>query len=350
MDSLSQIALGAAVADLTLGARIGRRAILVGAVLGTLPDLDVLVPYADAIDSFTRHRSFSHSLLVLSFISLPIAVLARRLVPVPDGSSVSLGRWWLACWAVLVTHPLLDGFTIYGTQLFWPIPVPPVAIGSIFIIDPLYTLPLLVGLVVAWRHRGWVNRAHLCGLALSSLWLLATLVFQQVALEQTRRSLASAGVEAERLIAVPLPFGVLWRTLALDGDDVLESWTSLLDDDDAFRFERVPLGLAELGAGRELPAVRRMEWFTGGYVAARMHGEELILTDLRIGTSRQPIFSFSVATREDTRDSAYAPHVAVAEDPVFDFSVLRQIPRRAIDPDVYLDTATPEGVLPRGED
>jgi len=346
LDSLSQIALGAAVADLTLGARIGRRALFLGAALGTLPDLDVLVPYADAIDSFTLHRSYSHSLFVLSLASLPVAVLARRLMPLPDGRDASFGRWWLACWAVLVTHPLLDGFTLYGTQLFWPIPVPPVAIGSIFIIDPLYTLPLLFGLVVAWRYRSRAQRAHLFGLGLSSLWLIATLVLQQVALERARRSLALEGVDAHRIIAAPLPFGALWRVLALDGDDVLEGWTSLFDGSQPVRFERVPLGLAELGVARELPAVQRMEWFTGGYVAAREQGDELVLTDLRIGTSRQPIFSFSIATRLASGDTGYVSQIAESRDPVIDPAVLGLLPRRVLNADVHLDTARPAGRLP----
>ena len=81
MDSLSQFALGAAIGEATLGARLGRKAILIGGLLGTLPDLDVLVQYADAVESYTYHRSWSHSLLVLSLASPIIAWLLYKLIP-----------------------------------------------------------------------------------------------------------------------------------------------------------------------------------------------------------------------------------------------------------------------------
>ena len=69
MDSVTQMALGAAIADATVGRRYGNRALLAGVLLGTLPDLDVLVPFDGAVANFTYHRSFSHSFLVLTLIS-----------------------------------------------------------------------------------------------------------------------------------------------------------------------------------------------------------------------------------------------------------------------------------------
>lgn len=321
---------------------------LLGAALGTLPDLDVLVPHTDAIDAFTLHRSYSHSLFVLSLVSLPVAAIAQRLVRPADGAGATFGRWWLACWAVLITHALLDGFTVYGTQLFWPIPVPPVAIGSIFIIDPLYTLPLLIGLAYAWRHRERLRRAHVLGLSFSCAWLLATMLLQQLALADGRRSLQAQGIAPDRMIAVPLPFGVLWRLLALDGDDVLEGWVSHLDGQAAVRFTRVPLGLAELGEVRDSDAVQRMHWFTAGFVSARETDADLVLTDLRIGTSRQPIFAFDIGDVQPGAASRYRLHRAVARDVVVDPAVLRDLPRRAFDAELVLDTAVPEGAVPAG--
>jgi len=78
MDSLSQIALGAAVGYAVLGPTIGKRALLIGAATGTLPDLDVIVPYTDAVESFTYHRSWSHSIFILTLLSWPLAWLLRR--------------------------------------------------------------------------------------------------------------------------------------------------------------------------------------------------------------------------------------------------------------------------------
>ncbi|MGP5230756.1 metal-dependent hydrolase [Psychrobacter celer] len=122
MDSLSQIVLGASVQGAVLGKYQGRKAYLYGAMLGTLPDLDVLISYPDPISDMTYHRSFSHSLFVLSAVGIAGAWLISRYhhwrnMPLP----YSTRRLALAMTLVLTTHPILDSFTVYGTQLFWPL-------------------------------------------------------------------------------------------------------------------------------------------------------------------------------------------------------------------------------------
>ena len=145
MDSITQAALGAAVGGAVLGKRLGRKAIVIGALLGTLPDLDVALDYGDAIANVTEHRGFSHSLFVLTGLATLLAVLCARFAPARD---ISLGRWWCFFTLILVTHPLLDSLTTYGTQLLWPLDAPPAAWPIVFIIDPFYTLPLLMALII----------------------------------------------------------------------------------------------------------------------------------------------------------------------------------------------------------
>ena len=130
-------------------------------------DLDVLVPFADAVADFTYHRSFSHSLLVLAALTPLMVWLILRAHP---QTRPERGRWALLVYAVFATHVLLDALTIYGTQILWPLDHTPFGLGSIFIIDPLYTLPLLVGLAaaLALRHRPPGLRANAVGLLLSS--------------------------------------------------------------------------------------------------------------------------------------------------------------------------------------
>lgn len=156
MDSITQAVLGASIQGALLGRWQGRRALLYGAMLGTLPDLDVIIDYGDAVADMTYHRGFSHSLFVLSALALALTLLIRKLRPDPGYSA---RRLFLTLWLVLITHPLLDAFTSYGTQLLWPLQTPPVAWSSVFIIDPLYTLPLLVAVIVG-LVRGQIGRAH----------------------------------------------------------------------------------------------------------------------------------------------------------------------------------------------
>ena len=115
MDSVSQVVLGAACCHAVAGRKLGRKALVLGAALGTLPDLDVLIKYGNAVANFTYHRGFSHSLLVLTLISPIIMLLLRRFSAF---RVISQLRLLLAVFLALITHPILDSFTVYGTQLF----------------------------------------------------------------------------------------------------------------------------------------------------------------------------------------------------------------------------------------
>lgn len=114
MDSITQALLGASVQGAMLGRWQGRKALAYGAVLGTLPDLDVVIDYGDAVANMTYHRGFSHSLFVLSIVAVLLTWLIRRFRPDERYSGT---RLFLTIWLVLVTHVLLDAFTSYGTQL-----------------------------------------------------------------------------------------------------------------------------------------------------------------------------------------------------------------------------------------
>ena len=90
MDSLTQIVLGGTLAAALVPPGQRRRALVYGAALGTLPDLDVLVGYGNAVADFTYHRSYSHSLIVLSVLAPLLWLLARRF---DRHVAQSPGRW-----------------------------------------------------------------------------------------------------------------------------------------------------------------------------------------------------------------------------------------------------------------
>ncbi|MDW9405802.1 metal-dependent hydrolase, partial [Pseudomonas soli] len=116
MDSITQAVLGAALQGAVLGRIQGRRSLIYGAALGTLPDLDVVIRYADPFSQMTFHRGFSHSIFVLTGLALLLAWLVTWRWP---GRGYTPGRLFLAFWLALVTHPLLDAVTVYRTRLFW---------------------------------------------------------------------------------------------------------------------------------------------------------------------------------------------------------------------------------------
>lgn len=290
MDSITQAALGATLAGTVAGKTLGRPVLLIGAVLGTLPDLDVVIDYGSAVANFTQHRGFSHSLFVLAPLAMVLAWLLWRWKP-----QLSLRQWLLLTGLVLITHPLLDALTTYGTQLFWPIGRP-VAINSIFIIDPLYTLPLLAG-CVAFLLRPPAPVWMLSGLGLSTLYLGWSLVAQQIITQRVQPALAEAGLESPDLMVQPMPFTtILWRATALEGDRRVEIVTGFLDGDTPLNIQHFPRRLELASAASHLPEARRLEWFTGGFLAYHQAGDRIMATDIRLGLPGAHPFTFVLAT------------------------------------------------------
>jgi inner membrane protein len=189
MDSLSQIVLGAAVGNQVLGKKIGNKAILYGAIIGTMPDLDVL--YGKLLDPLTAteiHRGFSHSTLLFLFLS---PILGWILQKMEHKKGVNFREATLFSFLILQTHSLLDLFTTWGTQLFWPLETR-FSLQSIFVIDPLYTLPFLVFLILSMKKkkddpkRLFWNRT---GLIVSTSYLFFTLFVQSVVTHKFEKQL-----------------------------------------------------------------------------------------------------------------------------------------------------------------
>jgi inner membrane protein len=297
MDSLSQIGLGAAVGVAAMGRRTAVwKAALWGAVAGTLPDLDVLIYYGDPIRNMVLHRAETHALFWLTLFSLPLATAIARL----HGEWAQWRRWWLAIWLVLVTHPLLDAMTVYGTQLALPFSNHPFGVGSVFIIDPLYTLPLLVGGGWALATHGSARglAANVAGLVLSTAYLVWGVAAQQLVDRIARASLAAQGIAAERVLVTPTAFNsLLWRVVAVAGEHYHEGFYSLLDAAPHVAFDRFDRGRALATELQGVEGVQRVAAFSKGFYKVRQDGSRVLVSDLRMGQEPNYFFTFAVAER-----------------------------------------------------
>lgn len=297
MDSLSQLVLGAAALAVCVPAPRRRAALLVGAALGTLPDLDI-VPLAlldlDAVERMTWHRAASHSLFILPLVGWLLWLALRRFwSPVREAPRA----WLLGIQLALVTHPLLDALTIYGTQLWWPLRPSPVMGGSLFIIDPLYTLPLLVACVAAAINRS--RRALAVGLALGTGYIGWSLAAQAWVDRVAARDLAALGLADAPRFVTPAPLNtLLWRVVAMTPDGHVEGYHSLVADRSPIRFRALAGDPAALASVADLPAVRELRWFNRGFMKAEPLDDRLILSDLRMGADPDYVFRFAVAEQD----------------------------------------------------
>ncbi len=304
MDSLSQFALGAAVAVSVLGRRTAVwKAALWGGVVATLPDLDALISFDDAILDMTRHRAESHGYFYLTLAALVIGWLSHRISMAAAFSrahlTLGLHHWLVAAWLVLVTHATLDYFTVYGTQLFQPFSDFPFGLGSIFIIDPLYTLPLIAGLLLSLIRPGkspalW---AHL-GLALSTAYLLWTVAGQQIAREVGLQSIPKSEGTG-KLLVTPAPFNtLLWRLVWVTDTEYYEGWYSFFDKTATVKWERYDRGADLIARYSENPGVQRLASFSQGFYRmqhdSNSENAQVFVTDLRMGQEPFYVFHFGL--------------------------------------------------------
>ena len=298
MDSLTQIVLGACVTAAVVPPTDRRKAAWLGAFLGTLPDLDVFLNYGGPVENFTRHRGFSHSLFVLAGFGTVLWLALRRWWP-PVRQHPR--PWLTAILLALLTHPLLDAHTAYGTQLFWPFNPPPVSWATLFIIDPLYTLPLLFAFIVVLIRpaSAFAGRCLLAGLVLSSLYLAWSWSARALVAAHARHSLSAEGHFSSRMFITPAPFNtLLWRVVALTEGGYWEGVDSLVADDGPMQFTFHPSESAALtDAAKNVPAVSRLRWFADGFVSASIQNDILVISDLRMGHFPNYVFRHAVAQR-----------------------------------------------------
>ena len=272
--------------------------------MGTLPDLDVLIPYGGPVEDFTYHRGFSHSLLVLS-AAAPVIGWALHKVQGLAG----LKLWILMVWLVLITHPLLDAFTVYGTQLFWPLTEHPVSSSSMFIIDPAYTIWLLLGVVAVLsfsRTKTLGYRLNAIGLTVASSYLAWSMVAKAHVTDIAARSLEAQGITYTKILSTPAPFNtLLWRFVVMQENGYSEGYYSIFDAGKEMTFDAYESEERLLRPLRDNWHAERLKWFTHGFYKVSQNSPAIVITDLRMGVEGGYIFNFRVG--EINSDGSVTP-------------------------------------------
>lgn len=287
MDTITQITLGAAVGEALLGNKVGNKAPLWGAALGVVPDLDILAnPFLSEVQQIAVHRGFSHSILFCVIASPFLGWLLSRL---KWNRKAGWRDWsWLVFW-VFATHIFIDACTSYGTQVFQPFSNYALSFNSIFIIDPFFTLPLIVGVISALflrrnsRHRLWANYL---GLALSTAYLLLGFGLKWHVNSVFENNLTRQHIEVDRYMTTPAPLTeFLWVGYAESGNQIYAGLYSVFDNNTEIQFHRIPQRTELIQSFEGDLPVQRLLWFSNGYYTVQQQPDALVFTDLRFGRS-----------------------------------------------------------------
>ncbi len=302
MDSITQIALGAAVGEAVLGKKIGNKAMVLGAIAGTIPDLDVAASYfTDTVTALEIHRGFTHSIV----FAVSFGLLFGWLLSLWD-KRASIKEWSLFWFLCFVTHPLLDAHTTWGTQLFWPLDLR-LAYKNIFVIDPLYTLPLLVGLVLAVfqkKESTKRRRYNNIGLLLSSAYMVLSLALKGVTYLKFEAALKDQNIAYTAMDTKPSPMNTILWTANVETNDAFLIGDYSFFDTQAIRFSSHPKNHKAIAAFAEEEAVKRLINITEGWYTISEKEKGIYLNDLRFGmmsvdpSAEKFAFSYLVEKKE----------------------------------------------------
>ncbi|MCB9261760.1 MAG: metal-dependent hydrolase [Flavobacteriales bacterium] len=288
MDSLTQIVLGAAVGEATLGKKVGNKAMLWGAIAGTIPDLDVIGRFfMDDISAQEFHRGISHS-LIFSSVLAPILGWLLFKFHEKRKNEASFKQWSWMFFLTLVTHPLLDCHTTWGTQFFWPFDLR-IAYNNINVVDPAYTLPFLVLVIMALlAKRGSRNRKRLnnLGLIISSAYMLLTIGFKFYTKSVFEKNLSQKNIEYAHFSNKPtFGNGFLWTATVDVKDSFLIGYYSIFDKDRNIQFHSYPKNYDLLKPYENEDQVKRLIFLTQNWYVVQQDSNHLYLCDLRFGES-----------------------------------------------------------------
>lgn len=333
MDSLTQITLGAAVGEAVLGKKAGNKAPLWGALAGTLPDLDVVFALIlDPVDYLSVHRGFSHSLFFPFLVAPLLGFIAYRIHKrTVDASQFD---WMKLFFWSIITHPLLDMMTGYGTQLFYPFSRYAVEFNTIFIVDPLYTVPFLICLIVAMTKNRTSDKRRFwnwLGITLSTGYLILTIPLKLYAIPVFEQALEKQEISYERMRTFPNPLtSFYWRGLVETEDGYYEGNYSYFWGDETIEFQYIPGNHDLLEDIRDTHAIGELIWFSKGYYQVRETNGQLTFHDLRFGALE--------GWRGNYENFTFTFNIYTEDHPDYDDVTFRQAPMSLdIDRQIFRD-------------
>ena len=307
MDPITQGTVGAAFAQSTANKNNILRIGVIGFLAGLAPDLDVLIRSSnDPILFLEYHRQFSHSLFFIPFGSLIVALLIFPLVK----KSMSLKTVYIASFLGYATHGLLDACTSYGTQLFWPFSNERVTWNNISIVDPLFTIPILILVGTAIKTRKRLFSFFAIGWA--TFYLSLGFVQYERALSTAIELAHSRGHNAERLTLKP-SFGnlILWKSIYQHEekfyvDAIRTVRSSTWCSGENIRMFDYQYHLPSLDKdSQQRKDIERFRWFSQDYLG--FDKEENLVTDVRysmIPNQIEPMWGLVIDDQKDINEHA----------------------------------------------
>ncbi len=285
MDSITHIALGACVGEAILGKQLGKRAMLLGAIAQSVPDVDFLAAFwLNASSNLLAHRGFTHSILFAILITPLLALLAERW---HRPHNISTGRWMSFFALGIFIHIFTDAFNVYGVGWLEPFSHYRVAFNTLYVAEPFFSIVpgiALAALLILHkknkRRRSWAKT----GLIMPLLYLLFS-IFNKLSIDASVRKIAEKKhIPYTRAFSTPTPLNnFLWYVILQNDSGYNIGYRSVFDKKDSIAFTFFPTNKALLQPVANHEDLQHLIRFSQGYYTAEKWQDTLVFNDLRFG-------------------------------------------------------------------
>ena len=327
MDPLTQGTIGAVLPQALSKKNLGVVALL-GFLSGMAPDLDIFIRSStDPLLSLEYHRQFTHSLVFIPFGGLICALFL--FVVFKKISPFNFKKTWLYCTLGYGTHGLIDACTSYGTLLFWPFSDIRIAWNNISIIDPLFTIPLILLIALATIKKKNVYSKIALGWAVT--YLMIGMYLHNVAINVGKEIAEQRGHTITRIKAKP-SFGnlILWKTIYETDNQFYVDATNLL-------FNKIIPGesIKKLNQEEDFPwlkeesqqykDVERFKWFSNDFLAVNPQNKNQIIDIRYSGIPNEIGGLWGVQLNPNKHNQEHVEFVSMRSASIERFKVLRDM-------------------------
>jgi inner membrane protein len=285
MDSITHIALGACMGEAFLGKKLGKKAMLWGAVTHSMPDIDFVASFwLDPASNLLAHRGFTHSILFCGVITLVFTFSALRL---HRSFQIPAGKWLIFFGVLTCSHIFIDAFNGYGVGWFEPFSHIRISFNAIYIVDPFFSIwPVIACIILLFRGKEDMGRRKYwgIGLGLSGLYLLYCL-FDKVKIDRDiGNMLEKQQISYTRYFTTPAPVqNWLWFIVAGNDKGYYVGFYSLFDRKKEINLEYFPRNDSLLKTVRDQMELQRLILFSKQFYTVEKWGDSLVFNDLRFG-------------------------------------------------------------------
>ena len=285
MDTLTHTVLGACVGESLGGKKLGKNAMLYGAIANNFPDIDVVTSFwMNETDGLLAHRGFTHSFL---FIILMTPVAGWVMKKIHFKNHFTTKEWSVLFGINMLLHVFIDAFTSYGTGWFEPFSHHRVSFNVMFVVDPFYTLPLIITSIALLLLNSKHTRRLLwtwTGLTLSSMYLVYALYHKTEVNHVTRQSLEDEKINYPDFVTTPGRLNnFLWYIMAKNEKGFHIGYYSVFDHSKQIHFHFMPTNDSLIKTVKDDPDVKKLTRFSQGYYTIEKINDTLIFNDMRFG-------------------------------------------------------------------